>query len=125
MDTLGAELLEADAGVVAIRLPFDPRHSQQDGYVHAGVISTIADSACGYAALTLLPESKEVLSIEFKINLLAPAKGEAFVARAEVVKQGRTISVCRADVDALNGDSMTPIAAMTATIFAVDKRSEE
>lgn len=122
MDTLGAELVEADAGVVSIRLPFNRSHSQQDGYVHAGIISTIADSACGYAALTLLPESKEVLSIEFKINLLAPAKGEAFVARAEVVRQGRTISVCRAEVDARDGGTETLIATMTATIFAVDKK---
>lgn len=121
METIGAELLEADAGVVSIRLPFDSSHSQQDGYVHAGIISTIADSACGYAALTLLPETKEVLSIEFKINLLAPAKGEAFVARAEVVRQGRTISVCRAEVEAIDGEAKTQIAMMTATIFAVDQ----
>lgn len=123
MGRIGAKLTEAHNGRVKVDLPYDSSLTQQDGYIHAGIISTIADSACGYAALTLLPENKEVLSIEFKINLLAPAKGEAFVARAEVVRQGRTISVCRAEVEALDGEARIPIATMTATIFAVDMKN--
>ena len=83
-------------------LPFSDGIGQQTGVVHAGVIAAIADSACGGAALTLMPPGSDVVSVEFKLNLLAPARGERFVARARVVRAGKTLSVCSADVIAIN-----------------------
>ena len=103
MKLLGAGLSLVEPGVVEIALPYRADLLQQDGYLHAGIISTIADSACGYAAYTLMPAGSNVLSVEFKVNLLRPAQGEAFVARAEIIKAGRTLTVVRADVFALTG----------------------
>src|SRR5215210_905674 len=88
MSLIGARLAHVEPGVVEIELPFRADLTQQDGYLHAGVITTVADSAAGYAAYTLMPAGSRVLSIEFKVNLLRPARGELFVARAEVIKAG-------------------------------------
>ena len=101
MQSIGAALEEIASGRVSIRLPFRADLTQQHGFLHAGTIAAVADSACGYAALTLMPADAAVLSIEFKVNMLAPAKGESIVARAEVIRPGRNIMVCRADVYAL------------------------
>jgi uncharacterized protein (TIGR00369 family) len=101
MNLIGARLAHVEPGVVEIELPFRADLTQQDGYLHAGVITTVADSAAGYAAYTLMPAGSRVLSIEFKVNLLRPARGELFVARAEVLKAGRTLTVVRADVFAI------------------------
>jgi uncharacterized protein (TIGR00369 family) len=98
MNLIGARLSLVEPGVVEITLPYRAEMAQQHGYLHAGVIATIADSACGYAAYSLMPAGSEVLSVEFKVNLLRPAQGETFVARAEVIKAGRTLTVVRADV---------------------------
>jgi uncharacterized protein (TIGR00369 family) len=98
MNLLGARLSLVEPGVVEITLPYRADLAQQHGYLHAGVIATIADSACGYAAYSLMPAGSEVLSVEFKVNLLRPAQGKTFVARAEVIKAGRTLTVVRADV---------------------------
>ncbi|HEX5884324.1 MAG TPA: PaaI family thioesterase [Pyrinomonadaceae bacterium] len=98
MGLIGAQLSRVEPGVVEITLPYRPDLTQQHGYLHAGIVTTIADSACGYAAYTLMPPASEVLSVEFKVNLLRPAKGEVFLAVAEVVKSGRTLTVVRADV---------------------------
>jgi len=98
MNLLGARLTLVEPGVVEITLPFRADLAQQHGYLHAGVVATIADSACGYAAYSLMAAGSEVLSVEFKVNLLRPAQGETFIARAEVVKAGRTLTVVRADV---------------------------
>src|SRR5215204_2601432 len=97
MSTIGAALTMVVPGNVEIRLPYRIDLTQQHGFLHAGVVTTILDSACGYAALSLMPEGVGVLSIEFKTNLLAPARGELLIARAEVVRAGRTITVCKAD----------------------------
>jgi len=110
------------AGKVVIALPAVPSLTQQHGYVHAGAITTIADTACGYAAYSLMPPGYEVLSVEFKTNLLAPASGERLEARARVVKAGRTLSVCQADVSAVAGESETHVATMTATIIGRPSR---
>lgn len=119
--TLGAELAGVSEGLVEIRLPYGPHLLQQHGFIHAGAIATIADSACGYACLTRMPPGSAVLSVEFKINLLAPAKGTAFIARGRVVRMGRTIGVATADVYALgDGVAETHIAAMQATMMRVD-----
>jgi uncharacterized protein (TIGR00369 family) len=98
MGLIGAELSRVEPGVIEITLPYRPDLAQQHGYLHAGIVTTIADSACGYAAYSLMPPNSEVLSVEFKVNLLRPAKGQEFLASAEVVKSGKTLTVVRADV---------------------------
>ncbi len=119
MSTLGAELAVVVQGGVEIRLPFSPNLTQQNGYLHAGVIAAVLDSACGYAALSVAAEDKEVLTVEFKVNLLAPATGDVFAARAQVRKAGRTLTVCTADAFAMKDGSEKLIATMLATIMAV------
>ncbi|MFO7310520.1 MAG: PaaI family thioesterase [Bacillota bacterium] len=124
MALFGAELVRVEPGLVEIRLPFRPELTQQHGYLHAAAVTAIADSACGYAALTLMPAGAEVLSVEFKINLLAPAKGDAFLARGRVVRPGRTITVCAGDVVAYGADGETVVATMLATMIQVGARTE-
>jgi uncharacterized protein (TIGR00369 family) len=119
MSTLGAELTAVVEGGVEIRLPFSPSLTQQNGYLHAGAIAAVLDSACGYAALTVSADDKDVLSVEFKLNLLAPATGEVFAARAQVKRAGRTLTVCAADALAISGGREKLIATMLATIMAV------
>ncbi len=119
MTTLGAALGALSAGEVEILLPCRPELAQQHGYVHAGVLATILDSACGYAAFTLMPADAAVLSIEFKINLLAPAEGERIAARAKVLRAGRTISVCRADALAFQDGEEKHVATMVGTMMCV------
>jgi uncharacterized protein (TIGR00369 family) len=117
MSTLGAMLDDVGPGRAVIRLPFRADLPQQHGFVHAGVIAAVADSACGYAALSLMPNDAAVLSIEFKVNMLSPANGD-LTARAEVIRAGRTIMVCRADVRV--GDKL--VAAMQGTMMVVKGR---
>jgi uncharacterized protein (TIGR00369 family) len=119
MSTLGAELTTVDHGHVEIRLPFSPGLTQQNGYLHAGAITAVLDSACGYAALTMAADDKDVLSVEFKVNLLAPATGEVFAARAQVKKAGRTLTVCAADAFAISDGGEKLVATMLATIMAL------
>ena len=122
--TLGARLLRASDGEVDIELPWSEGIQQQHGFVHAGAIATIADSACGYACLTRMPEGSAVLSIEFKINLLAPAVGERFIARGRVVRVGRTVGVATAEVAALAaGKPEVVVAIMQATMMRVEPRN--
>lgn len=122
MRTIGALLEEVGPGKVAIRLPFRDDLTQQHGFLHAGTLAAVADSACGYAALSLMPSDAGVLSIEFKVNMLAPAKGESVVARAQVIRAGRTIMVCRADVFAQIGGDEKLVAAMQGTMMVVTGR---
>jgi uncharacterized protein (TIGR00369 family) len=119
MSTLGAELTAVVQGGVEIRLPFSSNLTQQNSYLHAGAITAVLDSACGYAALTMAPDDKDVLTVELKVNLLAPAAGEVFVVRAQVKKAGRTLTVCTADAFAINGGKEKAVATMLATIMAV------
>ena len=112
MATLGAELADVAAGGVAIALPIEPRLSQQDGFLHAGVVVT----ACGYAALTLMPDDAEVLTVELKVNLLAPASGDSLVAEGEAVRAGRTLTVCRGDAYAEQDTERVHVATMLATM---------
>ncbi|HEX5890671.1 MAG TPA: PaaI family thioesterase [Pyrinomonadaceae bacterium] len=122
MALIGGELTRVEPGVVEITLPYRADLTQQHGYVHAGIITTIADSACGYAAYTLMPAGSDVLAVEFKVNLMRPAKGETFVARAEVVKSGRTLTVVRADVHALSsGDKSELVAIMQGTMMRLQR----
>jgi uncharacterized protein (TIGR00369 family) len=123
MTTLGAELGLVEPGVVEIELPFALRLTQQHGFLHAGTIAAIADSAAGYAALTMMPPDAAVLSVEFKINLLAPAAGDGFLARGRVIRAGRTITVAAADVFARTESARTLIATLQGTMIRVDARN--
>jgi uncharacterized protein (TIGR00369 family) len=116
MATIGAELADIAAGRVAISLAVAPRLSQQHGFLHAGIVVTALDSACGYAALTLMPADMEVLTAEFKVNLLAPASGDSLVAEGQVVRAGRTLTVCRGDAFTENVERVH-VATMLATII--------
>ena len=122
--TLGARLARVADGEVDIELPWSDSIQQQHGFAHAGAIATIADSACGYACLTRMPAGSAVLSVEFKINLLAPATGERFLARGRVVRVGRTVGVATAEVVAQS--SARPdrsVALMQATMMRVEPKN--
>ncbi len=119
MTTLGAEIECLVPGRVEIHMPFNQKHTQQDGFVHAGVVAGIMDSACGYAAYSIAPEGCNVLTVEFKVNLLAPALGEKFVAKAQVKRRGKTLTVCAADAFALREDQEKLIATMLGTIMTL------
>ncbi len=122
MATIGATLDSVEPGRVTISMAPNPDLTQQHGYLHAGIIATIADSACGYAALSLMPADAAVLSIEFKNNMLAPADGERFIARGKVIKPGRTIMVCDATVHAVRKGEEKLVATMTGTMMVVQGR---
>jgi uncharacterized protein (TIGR00369 family) len=120
MAFIGAELSLIGPGVVEITLPYRKDLTQQHGYLHAGIVTTIADSAAGYAAFSLMPAGSEVLSVEFKVNLLRPAKGEAFLARAEVIKPGKTLTVVRADVFGISeAGTKELVATLQGTMFCI------
>ena len=124
MATIGAELADVAAGRVVITLAVEPRLSQQHGFLHAGVVVAALDSACGYAALTLMPAEMEVLTAEFKVNLLAPAGGDSLVAEGEVVRAGRSLTVCRGDAFS-EGVERVHVATMLATIIGRRARPAE
>jgi len=120
MSLIGAELSRVEPGIVEITLPYRADLAQHHGFLHAGVVTTIADSACGYAAYSLMPPKSEILSVEFKVNLLRPAKGEVFLAAAEVIKSGKTLTVARADVFGLDqGGRRELIATMLGTMMCL------
>ncbi len=121
MKTIGARLLAVTPGEVRIELPWSEAVTQQHGFVHAGILSTIADNACGYAAYTLMPANSEVLGVENKINFLAPAKGERFVSIGRVIKAGRTLVVCSGEVWACDGGRETLVAVMQTTMISLVK----
>jgi uncharacterized protein (TIGR00369 family) len=116
MHTIGGTLASVKPGTVELRLPVRPDILQQHGFVHAGAVSALADTAAGYAAMSLLDEGVEVLTAEFKINLLAPGKGETLIARARVMRSGRHLSVSACDVFAVTGSEEKCIATLLATI---------
>lgn len=124
MTTLGAVLAKVAPGYCEIHLPFRPDLCQQHGFLHAGVTTTLADNACGYAAQSLMGADDSVLSAEFKINLLAPGAGERFIARAVVEKPGRTLAVTRAEVVALADGGEKTIALMQATMMVMSGLKE-
>ena len=122
MATLGIEFVAIDAGAVELRMPYAARLTQQHGFIHAGIVSTALDTACGYAAFSLMPADAAVLTVEFKVNLLAPARGEHFVFRARVLKPGRTLTVCEAHAFAQEAGREKLIASMTGTLMAMHGR---
>jgi uncharacterized protein (TIGR00369 family) len=123
MATLGARLEHVAPGNVAIAIPFRDDLVQQHGFLHAGVVTSVVDSACGYAALTLMKPGVAVLSVEFKVNLLAPAAGPVFRATGRVLRPGKTLTVCTGELVAMDSDAPgSPIAVMQATMMAVEGR---
>ena len=124
MQTIGARLVRVEPGEVELELSFREDLTQQHGFLHAGIVTTLVDSACGYAALSLMDNESAVLSVEYKVNLLAPAIGERMRAIGRVIKPGRTLLVCTGDVIAVAGDEETHVAAMQATMMAVRGRPD-
>jgi len=124
MATCGARIASVQPGEVVLDVDFRDDLTQQHGFLHAGVIASVADSACGYAALTLMDADSAVMSVEFKVNLLAPAAGTSFRAAARVLRAGRTLTVCTAEVCARGEDGVlgAPIAVMQATMMTLRDR---
>jgi uncharacterized protein (TIGR00369 family) len=122
MRTLGIAIARLEAGEVDLTMPYSAAWTQQNGLVHAGIITSGLDTACGIAAFTLMPADCDVLTVEFKTNLLAPARGERFVFRAHVVKPGRTLTVCEAQAFAVQDSVESLIATMTGTLMALPRR---
>ncbi|UUZ62348.1 PaaI family thioesterase [Polaromonas sp. P1(28)-13] len=119
MKTLGATLAEVQPGRVVVRLDWAAHLTQQHGFLHAGMVATALDSACGYAGFTLMADDAAVLTIEFKTNLLAPAKGQRFRMVGQVIKPGRTITVCEGQAYAIDGGREKLVATMSCTLMAV------
>jgi uncharacterized protein (TIGR00369 family) len=124
METIGARLTRVSAGEVEIELPFREDLTQQHGYLHAGIVTSIVDSACGYAAMSLTPAGADILSVEYKINLLSPAKGERMIARARVIRSGRNLVVCMGDVFAVLDGQEKLVATMLATMMTMRERAD-
>jgi uncharacterized protein (TIGR00369 family) len=120
MATLGAEIAAVRTGEVEIVLPFSDRILQQHEFIHAGAVATIADSACGYAALSVMPRDAAVLTTEFKINLLAPAKGERIRAIGRVIHNGKKLVITLGEVFAEEGGTRKQIALITATMMVIE-----
>jgi uncharacterized protein (TIGR00369 family) len=119
MATLGIEISTLNPGEVELNMPYSAAYSQQHGFIHAGIVTTALDTACGYAAFSLMPEDAAVLTIEFKTNLIAPARGDYFLFRARVLKPGRTITVCEAQAFAAEAGKEELVATMTGTLMAL------
>lgn len=124
MRTLGISLVRLEPGEVDLAMAYAPQFAQQNGFVHAGIITAGLDNACGIAAFTLMPAGSDILTVEFKTNLLAPAQGERFVFRAVVIKPGRTLTVCEARAYAERGDAESLVATMTGTLMVLPRRDQ-
>jgi uncharacterized protein (TIGR00369 family) len=122
MRTLGISIARLEPGEVDLTMPYSAAWTQQNGFVHAGIITAGLDNACGIAAFTLMPANCDILTVEFKTNLLAPAKGERFFFRAVVIKPGRTLTVCEGRAFAQIGGVENLIATMTGTLMALSRR---
>lgn len=125
MEKLGAYLISIEPGQVEIGLNFREDLTQQHGYLHAGIVTTIVDSACGFAAYSLMPSGSEVLTVEYKVNLVSPARGERFIATGRVIKPGRTLTVCGGDVYAIEGEERRLIAMMQATMIRITEKATQ
>jgi uncharacterized protein (TIGR00369 family) len=129
MQTLGVEITRLAPGEIELTMPYEAAFTQQHGFIHAGIMATVLDSACGYAAFSLMPADAAVLTVEFKTNLLAPAKGERFLFRAHVVKPGRTLTVCEGRAFALENGAEADsderlVASMNGTLMALYDRPD-
>lgn len=124
MDYIGALLTDLGPGSCEIRLPYRTELTQQHGFFHGGVVGTLADNSAGYAAFTLMPADATILTVEYKLNLMAPGKGEELVARGQVLRAGRTLTVCKADVYAVEDGKETICASVLETLIRLDGRSD-
>lgn len=124
MQLINARLLDVAPGLVNLELDFQPALTQQHGYLHAGILSTLVDSACGFAAFSLMPAGSKVLSVEFKVNFISPARGHKFLASGRVIKPGRTLMVCSGEVLAFQNGVATPVALMQATMIRIPGESQ-
>ena len=122
MQTLGVQLTRVAAGECEMEMPFDAAFAQQHGFLHAGTLTSVVDSACGYAALSLMAPGAAVMSVEFKVNLLAPAAGDLLIARARVVRSGRTLTIVSGDGFMRSGDRERHVFTMLGTMMAVEGR---
>lgn len=119
MHTIGGRLLKVEPGEVHIGFPFSDALTQQHGFIHAGILTTVVDSACGYAASTLMPAESEVLTVEYKVNFISPAKGEKFLAVGQVFKPGRSLTVCRGEVFAKDDSGYKTVVLMQTTMMTI------
>ncbi|MCA8888885.1 MAG: PaaI family thioesterase [Parvularculaceae bacterium] len=124
MKKLGVRLVSVGAGTCELAVDFDETMTQQHGFFHAGVSATLGDNAAGYAAFSMMPENSTVMTTEFKINLFAPARGERLVARARVIKPGRTLSIVQSDIYGVVGDKHNHVATMLATAICLMNKSD-
>ena len=124
MQTMGAVMGKVRPGQVEIEMPFRDDLTQQHGFIHGGIVTTIVDSACGYAAFSLSAPDTAVLTVEYKVNFVAPAKGERLLARGEVVRSGATIAVCKGDVLAYDGGEEKLVATMLTTMMLMPNRPD-
>ena len=124
MQSLGAVISRVKPGEVEIEMPYRADFTQQHGFVHGGIVTAIVDSACGYAALSLSAPGTAVLTVEYKVNFVAPAKGERLLARGEVVRPGSTVTVCKGDVVAYDGGDEKLVASMLTTMMLMPNRSD-
>ena len=122
MRNLGISIAGIEPGEVELSMPYNPDWTQQNGFVHAGIITAGLDTACGIAAFTLMPAGSDILTVEFKTNLLAPARGEGFRFRATVIKPGRTLTVCEGQAFARRDGIESLIATMSGTLMALARR---
>jgi uncharacterized protein (TIGR00369 family) len=125
MSLIGARLTTVEPGRCVIELPVRDDLTQQHGFVHGGVVGMIADSAGGYAGFTLMPADASVLTVEYKINMLAPADADLLVAVGEVLKPGRTLSIVRAEVFGVQGDRRSRVAVMQQTLMVMHGVADE
>ena len=122
MRTLGISIARLEPGEVDLAMAYAADFTQQNGFIHAGIITAGLDNACGIAAFTLMPEGSDILTVEFKTNLLAPARGERFLFRGQVIKPGRTLTVSEGRAYGLDDGNETLVATMTATLMALRRR---
>ncbi|MGB0367820.1 MAG: PaaI family thioesterase [Flavobacteriales bacterium] len=124
MEHIGAELIDVQPGFCEMHVPFNENLTQQNGFFHAGVISTVADNVAGYASLSLMNEHSTVLSVEFKLNLIRPGAGELLIGKGEVLKYGKTLTVCRADVFIVMDGIEKLCAAAQLTMIEIEQKTK-
>ena len=124
MKLLNAKLIDVQPGFCEIHIPYDQKLTQQHGFFHAGIISTIADNAAGYAAFSLMEEDSTILSVEFKLNIMAPGDGEVLIGRSNVLKNGRTLTICRSEVYILKNGEEKLCAASQTTLMDLKNKSD-
>ena len=124
MKLINAKLVKIDPGYCEIHIPFHQNLTQQYSYFHAGIVGTIADNAAGYAAFSLMDKASSILTVEFKLNLLSPAKGQLLIAKSYVLKYGKTLTICRSDVYIINAGTEKLCAASQSTLMELQNKSD-